>query len=290
MALNINSRRHLIEVRDLGQHATELQISELLEASNSLRRRFKSWEKLQAVHMPTVTPHQQSLGEEASATSKNVKELRLFLPSEIVGKIPLSDQLAKHEFQYRFAQAHTTLQDLKEEIIVRTHMINSKKKYSHGTRQMTRSNAKIQSTSQSIRNVASKYRTIRQKLLSLLSVVGDLSWTGMLKELDDGDIRGLTSQEAIGEKDRASHLGEGHRRFTWIWTVVKPKREKGVGDGDKSVSIVDASASKGREAEIEGADSDVGRETDSDSKPEYEDEALQRVWAGDKGKGRPTKR
>ncbi|KAJ2924199.1 hypothetical protein H1R20_g12903, partial [Candolleomyces eurysporus] len=111
-------RRHLIEVRDLGQHATDLQLSELLEEANSLRRKFKSWEKLQAVHMPTVTPHRQSSGEEAGGSSKNVKELRLFLPSEIIGKIPFPTRLAQHEFQYRFAQAHTTLRDLKEEIIV----------------------------------------------------------------------------------------------------------------------------------------------------------------------------
>ena len=77
-------------------------------------------------------------------------------------------------------------------------MINSKKKYSHGTAQMTRSNAKIQMKSQGIRDIASKYRTIQMKLLALSSVVKDFLWMATLKELDDSDIRGLTSQELVG--------------------------------------------------------------------------------------------
>jgi hypothetical protein len=209
----------------MGPHATELRKSELLEEGNSLRCRFQTWERQQLIHMPSVVAHRQSLDDGAGAGTDEIKGIRLFLPSEIVGEVPCPPRLIEYEFQYRIVQAHTTLRELKEEIVVRTHMINSKKKYSHGTAQMTRSNTKIQTKSQGIRDIASKYRTIRMKLLALSNVLKDFSWAEVLKELDDADIRGLTSQEVGGDgRERRLQLGEGHKKLTWIWTVVKPVR------------------------------------------------------------------
>ncbi|KAJ2913229.1 hypothetical protein MD484_g7185, partial [Candolleomyces efflorescens] len=229
-------RRHLTEEKSLRPSATNLKKSSSLEEANHLRRRFLSWEELQRLYMPTVMPHRQSHGDEGKAASADLRDIRLYLPSE----------------------AHVVLRDLRERLVVRQHMYSSKKRYSHGTEAITRSNRKIEVEGKRIAELASRCRSIREKLVVLSAVRGDDGWRDTLKVLDDKDIQGLTTEDdrlmAVGARDKKSRLGSGKKRLTWIWYVVGPRKDDNGGNGtvdDKEVGDVD-------DDEWEGTDSGAG--------------------------------
>jgi hypothetical protein len=213
----------LIKLKGEGQHVTSAVVAVNVEEANRLRQRFIDWERLQCLYMPTVTPIRQSDGDDGGVASENVRDIRLYLPSDIIGKNSCSEQLVRYEFRYRVAQAYSSIQALRGRVVVRTHLINSKKRYTHGNREMTRSNAKIKEESARIAEEATRYRSIRQRLLRLSEVVKDRSWERSLRVLKDEDIRGLTVQDRVdkaGKQTREKVLGEGYRRLTWIWTVA----------------------------------------------------------------------
>ncbi|KAJ2935743.1 hypothetical protein H1R20_g1351, partial [Candolleomyces eurysporus] len=234
-------RRQLLNEDMLGAHATDRKKSEVLESANTLRRRFISWEELQRLYMPTVMPHRQSFGVEGKASSKNLRDIKLFLPSEVVSVIPCAEQLVRYEFRYWIAQAHATLRDLCERLVVRQHLYSSKKRYSHGTKAVTRSNRKIEAEGKWIAELASRYRSIRQTLVVLSSVVNELSWQDTLKVLEDKDIQGLTTEDhahrAVGAQGKKDRLGAGRKQLTWIWFVGGPQTLDGTqvdDDGDEA--------------------------------------------------------
>lgn len=176
--------------------------------------------------MPQAIAERQ-LREDAAKDSDSRREdgsdTKLLLPSDVVESIPVARRLVRCEFQFRVAQAHTTLREIRAQLMLRSHMTNSKNKYGHGTAHMTRSNALLQNISTRITRLADKYRGIRVRLVKLSTAlrkgVGSSKitegWEQELKKLDNTDLRGLTHLDShkIGP-------GQGHAKLTWIWNVV----------------------------------------------------------------------
>ncbi|KAJ2927053.1 hypothetical protein H1R20_g10071, partial [Candolleomyces eurysporus] len=266
-------QRHLLGLKGLGLHATKLKKSESLEDGTHVRQKFVSWEELQRLYMPTVMPLRQSTGQEGKAASQNLQDIRLFLPSEIVPSVPCSEKLTRYEFKYRIAQAYIALRDLRERLIVRQHMFNSKKRYSHGTAAITRSNKKIELEGMRINELAGRYRSIREKLVTLSKIVGDWLWETTLKVLDDQDIRGLTMEDrrhlATDKLGKKRKLGEGRRRLTWIWFVSAPCQMKADKERDRGkMQVLERT-----EVDSDGKEqSEAGDEETSEGEESEEDE------------------
>lgn len=166
--------------------------------------------------MPTVFAYRER-GEgdvgTAPGAATQVKDIRLLLPSDIVEVegVSVSLKLARYEFRFRLAQAHTAIRELRGLLLWRSQRIISKKKYSSGTAMMTRSNALIADISQRIRDMATKYRRVRDRLVKLGEVLREKKWGEVLKVLKDKHLRSLTTFD-VG-------YGDGKRKLAWIWNI-----------------------------------------------------------------------
>ncbi|KAF6747228.1 hypothetical protein DFP72DRAFT_992589 [Ephemerocybe angulata] len=213
------TRRHSEDMARLAAGSTDLKRSKLLERGNALKRQFDAWVLLQNLYMPATTAHRLNTNELASVsdTSATMDDVRFLLPSEVHGLLQFDKKLSTYEFKYRVAQAYATLSDLRGLILMRQHMLNSKKKYASGTAMMTRSNSLIQDLYARIHAQRRKYDEVYSKLQILAPAVSTKVAT--LAEpfipLLDTDIQGLKSFE---------EGAEGHKKLTWIWNV------RGVGE------------------------------------------------------------
>jgi hypothetical protein len=248
---------------------TKLKKGTLLEEANQLRQRFISWEGLQRLYMPTVMPHRQSLGKEGKAASDDLQDIRLYLLSEVLPGLSCSEKLTQCEFRYCIAQAHVALHDLCQCLVVRQHMFGSKKRYTHGTEAITHSNKKIEVEGKQIAELASRYRSIRQKLVVLSKVVNDTAWQDTLQVLEDKDIQGLTTEDdrltAVGSQEKKGRMGVGRRRLTWIWFVGGPRRSEDEEAGDAG------SEGEGDEDDMDGNETDCDSGSESGSDGEHGD-------------------
>ncbi|RXW21399.1 hypothetical protein EST38_g4451 [Candolleomyces aberdarensis] len=278
-------RRHLVKVKGQGQHATSNTLAANKDEATRIRQRFIDWEKLQCLYMPTVTPLRQADGEQGGAASENVQDICLYLPSDIIDKHPCSDRLAKYEFRYRIAQAYSSIRALRGRVVVKTHMVNSKKRYTHGNREITRSNAKIQEESARIAQEASRYRAIRQRLVKLSVVMNDRGWEKTFKVLKDEDLRGLTVQDRVdrvGKQVREKVLGEGYKKLTWIWNVAATST-KGTNDAGGGCELSDEDDTEGLVAHEGHAD--AGLQGSGDTVKGVEDDSFQEGGWADTDKG-----
>ncbi|TFK17974.1 hypothetical protein FA15DRAFT_731679 [Coprinopsis marcescibilis] len=216
-------RKFAADQKGLGTHSTDIQRARIIERSNSLQRRIDAWFTLQALFMPQAVAKRRAR-QETDGPPDPVYAIPLFLPSALCGSANPDTRLIRCEQQYRIAQAETTLQQLRNYLLFRSHMYNSQKRYSRGTRMSTQSNATIQTVTDNINTTATKYRQIRATISNLSSVTKNLEWERNLKPLEEADVRGLTS-DADG--------GEGSKKLTWIWTTA------GTGDDEDEITQSD---------------------------------------------------
>lgn len=223
-----------------------------MERGNSIRRRFDAWERIQVVYMPQAIAKRQADAEaeaadtemegngESSSRAAAGRDTTLLMPSDVVGSLPVARRLVRFEFQFREAQAHTTLRDIRSTLMLQSHMFNSKNKYGHGTAHMTRSNALLTKISTRVARLADKYRAIRARLVKLSDSLRGGSgsskitdgWENVLQRLAKEDLRGLTHLDShkLGP-------GQGHVKLSWLWNVVGKDGEVGTSHSGKSPPI-----------------------------------------------------
>ncbi|KAF6764603.1 hypothetical protein DFP72DRAFT_986468 [Ephemerocybe angulata] len=194
----------------------------VLERGNALFRRIEAWTTLQRLYAPKSALLRADADDRDSFTLSPWK-IPLGLPSDNISTMACYDlRLIRYEFQFRIAQAESTLKSLRGLLLYQAHMLNSKKAYSSGTTANTRSNSVIQEVANRINIDVEKYRKIRIRLTLLWSSLkkGPLTglekeagWEKVLLELKAEDVVGVTSMDQLG-------LGEGEKSLTWIWTVA----------------------------------------------------------------------
>lgn len=218
-------RRHALQLKQLGQHSTDLQKTKALEHGNALKRRFDAWVAVQGVYMPSVTSYRRQVDAPSvlSGTAASIIDARLMLPSEVVTVVDYEPILSLYEFKFRVAQGYSTLGSICGLLLSRSLLLNVKKKHVSGQVQVTRSEALIQTLTKDISQNADKYRyayTCMQKLVTKVPPK-DAAMLGAFKPLEAKDLTGLTSLD-VG--------AEGHKRLSWIWTV------RGVEKGQEDVT------------------------------------------------------
>ena len=200
-------RKLWVEENSLGEHATVLQRAQCQEKKNSYYRKVKLWQETQVLFIPAINTLRI---ENVDPTTDAAVNLELLLPSAIGNRIPWDKQLGEYEWLLREAQAHDSLQKLRDGLRLKDYLLKTKKKSSRGVRENTRSQTQIDNALKKVKTAAIKYRVARMALIALAPILGKDNWCSEFQVLEDNDIRGLPVEG----------LGEGTRTLSWIWTSV----------------------------------------------------------------------
>lgn len=200
------------EVEKLGLHATDLQKAKVLERSNSLKRKFDAWITIQHLYLPFVALL-RSRDDSSSTSPVAVQDLKLFLPSQVTFPRDATGVIhfMRYEWDFRYAQAQETLNDLRGLLLLHSHMLKSRDRYVRGQHQLTRSTKLLARVDEKLKMTATKYRRIRSALDNLSSAVLVVDWQNELRPLTDNDITGLTCMD--------DSRSEGRKKLSWIWKV-----------------------------------------------------------------------
>ncbi|KAF9470197.1 hypothetical protein BDN70DRAFT_821646, partial [Pholiota conissans] len=206
-------RKLAFDTHALGTHSTDLQRAKILERSNFIRRKFEAWKDIQHLFVPGLALLRSRTDIEDEGVSIAAHNLKLYLPSSRPQDITYGRRLIEAEWLFRFAQAGTTLNDIRSHLMLRSRLYASKMKNSVGTSLQTRSMGLIHDVDAKIRFSAAKYRHHRTTMeaLSALRKNKDASWRTLFKPLHEDDLVGLTFMDNLGS--------EGRRKLTWIWNV-----------------------------------------------------------------------
>jgi hypothetical protein len=124
-------------VAELGERSTSLQQVKVVERSTSLRRKIDAWIEVQHLYMPAIALQRARADREGGGQPPAVQNIQLFLPSETLGVCACDRHLLKYEWQFRYAQAEASLDDLRGLLLMRSMLYKSKDRYSRGQRQQT---------------------------------------------------------------------------------------------------------------------------------------------------------
>ena len=204
-------RRLALDVDEMGPHATNLQQAKIVERSNALRRRIDAWIEIQHLYIPQLASTRAAVDQEGGSKPLAVHDIELHLPSRIHSFVQCDILLLQYEWDLRYAQGHSTLNDLRGLLLMESMMFKSKGRHSRGQRQQTRSVNLLKRVRTKIEATASKYRQIRNSLQSLAVPLHQFKWHDVLRVLEDDDMATLTSLD--------NDTSEGRKRLKWIWTV-----------------------------------------------------------------------
>jgi hypothetical protein len=199
----------------LGIHATDLQKAKILERSNSLRRKIDAWVSIQQLYIPAVAPL-RTQDDSTEVAPLAVQDIKLYLPSSLPrvtsGGTICNILFIRHEWDFRYAQAQESLNDLRGFLLLYSHMLKSKDRYIRGQRLHTRSVKLLSDVESKVQGSASKYRRIWAALEALSPMILlQTTWKKILRPLDTADVTGLSSMD--------DSRSEGRKKLSWIWKV-----------------------------------------------------------------------
>lgn len=159
------------------------------------------------------------------------QDMKLWMPSQI-GRGALCDEgLYEYEYDLRKGQAFEGLDEMRSQLLVRTHEYKYKDSALRGVKAMTRSGTRIKGIDGRIERAAEQYRAARSALVSLGSILGRQDWQQHLRPLNASDIRGRSrpsfgdeERQRGGKKKKARLDPEAEERLaaeagplSWIW-------------------------------------------------------------------------
>jgi len=140
-----------------------------------------------------------------------VHDIELHLPSQIHSFVQCDILLLQYEWDLRYAQGHSTLNDLRGLLLMESMMFKSNGRHSRGQWQQTHSVNLLKRIRTKIEATASKYRQIHNLLQSLAVPLHQFKWHDILRVLEDDDMATLTSLD--------NDTSEGRKKLKWIWTI-----------------------------------------------------------------------
>ncbi|KAJ6608385.1 hypothetical protein B0H10DRAFT_2068058 [Mycena sp. CBHHK59/15] len=239
------------DMAGMGLHPTDDQRRTMVERTSKLRRKIDSWAKQQQHFIPRVVwlRKREDAVRARSAASQpvpgvKVQDIRLWLPSAIMKlagakrRPHCTKEVQEFEYRLRVGQANEALHEIRQQLLVRTHMYKYKDKNIRGGRSNMRSKHKIDAVDDRIRRAATQYRAARGALVSLGKVLDEHGWKVTLKELKDDDIRARPRSSFADPERQRGVRGRGAKRvrlgkkrvvrpLSWIW-VSQTKAQDGV--------------------------------------------------------------
>ncbi|KZP03688.1 hypothetical protein FIBSPDRAFT_915265 [Athelia psychrophila] len=218
------------DAKALDASATSLQLSKIQERKNTLNRKIKAWTDTQQLYMPEVTVIRAREHHTVADSAKDTQayDIPLHLPSALPLRVPTSVKLVDYKFRLRFAQADEALEELHQQLRLRSHMWFFKDKNVRGQSSNTHSRNLLNHIQKKIDASGLRYTCAVGAVASLAQRTGAVGWDTQLKELKAEDIWAFTDetedQEAarkkMKDKKKQKHLqglGEGKKKLSWIW-------------------------------------------------------------------------
>ena len=219
---------------------TVLQKAQFQERRVALRKRINTFRKQQTEYMPGL----RHVLRDPSVLDDNLdilaERIKLYLPSELSAgshrNRACTTGLAGVEERLREAAARDGLSQLRRSLRTRTFLNKWRVQNVSGQRMSTRARSLQHRVDIKVHESKSRYRHARQALLALR---GPGTWTNVLKELKDDDVRAL-NERALTEREKAQRehriktgkpldddsyegvvvkgtSGESRRKLSWIW-------------------------------------------------------------------------
>jgi hypothetical protein len=210
-SLTLILRRVLkVEASKIWLHAQDRQRTSFQLHSNALSRKINAWITKQKLYTPCIVVLRNT--ENHSASPRPVYQTPLWLPSEISSKMIFDRRLADIEWHLRIAQAYESLDQLQNNLQIRSYLFRFKDRFIRGQTANTRARNTIATVQARIDANVETYRAAHAALLSLGLLLGKVGWQGKLQPLGDSDVREI-SEGGDGES-------EGRRRLSWIWKTL----------------------------------------------------------------------
>jgi hypothetical protein len=213
----------------LSLHPTDNQLAKLHERTNALRRKISTWIQIQQAYMPGASVLRlqgERLKCPANSSDIEPEDIDLWFPSAVGRRANCSDQLYEYEWAHRIAQANDALNEIRDNLHLRSHLYKFKDSFTRGQKANTRSRSTIQGVQDKIDASVRKYQIAHQALVKLAPILGESGWDTVLKPLDaHEDVRGLS--------EAGYDQSEGRRKLSWIWLCPGITLDKNEQEGDK---------------------------------------------------------
>jgi hypothetical protein len=133
----------------------------------------------------------------------------LWLPSQIGTKVLFDHWLAEIEWALQVGQAYESLDELRNNLQVWSHLYRVKDRFVRGQTANTRARNTINVIQACIDASGDGYCAA---LVSLAPLLGKTGWEGQLQPLEDADKREIAEAEGS--------TSEGKRTLSWIWKTI----------------------------------------------------------------------
>jgi hypothetical protein len=204
---------------NLWEHAKDRQHTKHQLRCNTLRRKIDHWFKYQSLYCPEVVKlHQSSFSTADHQSEVKVQHIPLWLPSQIKGRTPVTQEAQRTEWRLRNAQAYETLDTLQFQLQLRAHLRSFKDRFVRGQRPNTHARKSISLVQAKIDIAARDYRTAYEALDALDSILFKYGWHKELQPLLDEDIRDLSEGEDKTVNEQ--YLGSGESKKSRIWRTI----------------------------------------------------------------------
>lgn len=151
-----------------------------------------------------------SISPSSSSGIENAEDSRLLLPSAI-GNRPCHERLRRYEWELRLAQAHDTLEELRQCLRIRSSLLTYKKDWVRGQGANTRAQSALERVAGRQAACTARYHASWEALNTLARELGKVGWERGLRPLEPDDIRPLIDPDNLP--------GQGRRKLTWIWRM-----------------------------------------------------------------------
>ncbi|KAG8216254.1 hypothetical protein J3R82DRAFT_8297 [Butyriboletus roseoflavus] len=223
--LEYQQRRLSAEVSSLASDAMDEQRLKVRTQINVLQRKIEGWVSYQILYMPLVA-RQRASNISNLDTSQEARPyaFNLLLPSQC----PLSfstRRLKEYEWKLRYAQGLDALEEIRQNLRLRSYLLQFKQVNIRGQVANTRAQNTLNTVKDRIKSSISKYHAARMALVSLSPGLEKTRWDAVIRELQDDDIHGLT----VGLDGQT----EGRRTLSWIWQTlgVSENQDEDLQDG-----------------------------------------------------------
>ncbi|KAJ7024596.1 hypothetical protein C8F04DRAFT_1270138 [Mycena alexandri] len=162
------------DIGGIGNHPSMDQKTNFTERGNKLRCKLLTWMDAQVLARKRIAATQPQPGIQ-------VQHMSLWLPSSICGRVDCDRALYEYEFRLREVQAHGSLDDVRHQLLLRTHLYKHKDAYVRGVKANTRAQTKIEGVEE---------RT-RRALVGLGKHLKRREWETELRPLLPEDVRGM---------------------------------------------------------------------------------------------------
>ncbi|KAJ7016310.1 hypothetical protein C8F04DRAFT_1281905 [Mycena alexandri] len=226
------------DINGIGNHPSADQKTNLTERGNKLRRKLLTWMDAQVLFVPHVAvlrAEEDRARKRIAATQPQpgvqVQHMSLWLPSSIRARVECDVELYEYEFRLRHAQAHESLDEVRHQLLLHTHLYKHKDAYVRGVKANTRAQTRIEGVEDRTRRSAERYRAAYRALVALGKHLKRTEWEADLRPLLPEDVRGmpralfqdperkkLLMKKGTADRKKAKERGtEAKARMSWIW-------------------------------------------------------------------------